>query len=124
MEKEEKTNLYLLSIVGIVAIVGIVVLVLNAGTGSMSYDSEDLTGEAIAKAFTAKGFKITCATGYVFDAKKSECVSASVGKISTGTAKTGASADEDCTSPDHMCGYMCCAESQKCETDSDGVEHC
>ena len=47
MAKEEKTNLYLLSIVGIVAIVGIVVLVLNSGTGGMyvSSDSEAMMSE-------------------------------------------------------------------------------
>ncbi len=44
---KDKTSLYLLSIVGIVAVVGIVVLVLNAGIGGM-YVSEDLGGQAIA----------------------------------------------------------------------------
>ncbi len=48
MAKEEKTNLYLLSIVAIVAIVGIVVLILNSGAGSVSLSSDDLSGQAIA----------------------------------------------------------------------------
>ena len=47
MAKEQKTNLYLLSIVAIVAIVGIVVLVLNSGAGSVSLSSDDLSGEAL-----------------------------------------------------------------------------
>ncbi len=47
MAKEQKTNLYLLSIVAIVAIVGIVVLILNSGTGSVSLSSDDLSGEAL-----------------------------------------------------------------------------
>ncbi len=46
MAKEQKTNLYLLSIVSIVAIVGIVVLILNSGAGSVSLSSDDLSGEA------------------------------------------------------------------------------
>ena len=47
MAKEQKTNLYLLAILGIVAIVGIVVLILNSGTGGMSYSSDDLSGEEV-----------------------------------------------------------------------------
>lgn len=47
MAKEQKTNLYLLSIVAIVAVVGIVVLILNSGAGSVSLSSDDLSGEAI-----------------------------------------------------------------------------
>lgn len=46
MAKEQKTNLYLLAIVGIVAVVGIVVLVLNAGSGTVYVSDEDLSGEA------------------------------------------------------------------------------
>lgn len=46
-EKNEKTNLYLLVIVGIVAVVGIVVLVLNSGIGSTSLSSSDVSGQAI-----------------------------------------------------------------------------
>ncbi len=45
MEKD-KTSLYLLSIVGIVAVVGIVVLVLNAGYSSTVITTEDLAGQA------------------------------------------------------------------------------
>ena len=44
MEKD-KTSLYLLSIVGIVAVVGIVVLVLNAGYNSTVITTEDLAGQ-------------------------------------------------------------------------------
>ena len=44
---KEKMNLYLLAIVAIVAVVGIVVLVLNVGTSSLSYSSDDLSGQAI-----------------------------------------------------------------------------
>ncbi len=48
MAKLEKSNLYLLSIVGIVAVVGIVVLVLNGGgSSSLSLSSDDLSGEAL-----------------------------------------------------------------------------
>ncbi len=54
MAKEQKTNLYLLSIVGIVAIVGIVVLVLNAGTGGMYVSSGDLSGEAVKSGSSLK----------------------------------------------------------------------
>lgn len=46
-EKGEKTNLYLLAIVGIVAVVGIVVLVLNAGSESVTLSSDDLSGETL-----------------------------------------------------------------------------
>ena len=52
MAKEQKTNLYLLSIVAIVAIVGIVVLILNSGAGSVSLSSDDLSGEAFKKIST------------------------------------------------------------------------
>lgn len=48
MASEEKSNLYLLSIVGIVAVVGIVVLVLNS-SGGLSV-SNDLTGQALTDA--------------------------------------------------------------------------
>ena len=44
---KEKMNLYLLAIVAIVAVVGVVVLVLNAGTSSLSYSTDDLSGQAI-----------------------------------------------------------------------------
>src|SRR3989338_1626810 len=54
MAKEQKTNLYLLSIVAIVAIVGIVVLILNSGAGSVSLSSDDLSGEAIKTGSTLK----------------------------------------------------------------------
>jgi len=53
-EKGEKTNLYLLAIVGIVAIVGVVVLILNSGSTSMSTSSsDDLSGQA-TKVLTTK----------------------------------------------------------------------
>ncbi len=45
MAEKDKSNLYLLSIVGIVAVVGIVVLVLNSGTVSVN---DDLTGQTVA----------------------------------------------------------------------------
>ncbi len=45
-ESGEKTNLYLLAIVGIVAVVGIVVLN-SSGTGSVSWSSDDLSGQAV-----------------------------------------------------------------------------
>ncbi len=44
---KEKMNLYILSIVGIVAIVGIVVLILNSSTGTISVNN-DLSGQAIS----------------------------------------------------------------------------
>lgn len=47
---KNKTSLYLLSIVGIVAVVGIVVLILgngNSASVSSTYTTEDLSGEAI-----------------------------------------------------------------------------
>ena len=53
-EKGEKTNLYLLSIVSIVAIVGIAVLILNSGAGSVSLSGDDLSGEAIKTGSTSK----------------------------------------------------------------------
>jgi hypothetical protein len=47
--ENEKTNLYLLSIVGIVAVVGIVVLVLNTGRlNSFSLGDNDVTGQALS----------------------------------------------------------------------------
>lgn len=45
MAKEEKTNLYLLAIVAIVAIVGVVVMVFNAGSGTLSFENSILNGE-------------------------------------------------------------------------------
>ncbi|MBI5002851.1 hypothetical protein HZC31_05670 [Candidatus Woesearchaeota archaeon] len=66
MAKEQKTNLYLLSIVAIVAIVGIVVLILNSGAGSVSLNSDDagdLTGEAYKKCKTACKIDETCFGG-------------------------------------------------------------
>ena len=42
---KEKVNLYLLAIVAIVAVVGIVVLVMNAGTTTLSVSADDLTGQ-------------------------------------------------------------------------------
>lgn len=44
----DKTNLYLLAIVGIVAVVGVVMLILNSGTASISLSENDLSGEAIS----------------------------------------------------------------------------
>ena len=57
MAKEQKTNLYLLSIVAIVAIVGIVVLILNSGAGSVSLSSNDLSGEATMAKLGTGGVK-------------------------------------------------------------------
>ena len=45
-KKVDKTNMYLLAIVGIVAVVGIAVLILNSG-GAISL-TENLSGEAIS----------------------------------------------------------------------------
>lgn len=47
-KQEQKTNLYLLAIVSIVAVVGVVVLVLNAGSGSVYVSDSDLSGEAFS----------------------------------------------------------------------------
>ncbi len=45
MAKEDKANLYLVAIVGIVGAVGILVMLMNAGIGS---SSDDYSGQAIA----------------------------------------------------------------------------
>ncbi len=50
MVKSEKTNLYLLSIVGIVAVVGVVVLLLNVGRVPTQVSEEDLVGLATSSA--------------------------------------------------------------------------
>lgn len=56
MAKEEKTNLYLLAIVGIVAVVGIVVLILfNGGIETDTTNSDTGTGSC-----TADEFGVTC----------------------------------------------------------------
>jgi hypothetical protein len=52
MAKEEKTNLYLLSIVGIVAVVGIVVMIISAmekplKTSGVLFGEDDLTGQPV-----------------------------------------------------------------------------
>ncbi len=66
--KKEKTSLYLLSIVGIVAIVGIVMLILNNRNVAVSSESilvgEDSTGEAFAvsKPSALKLCKVYCSS--------------------------------------------------------------
>ena len=51
MVKKEKTNLYLLSIVSIVAVIGIVVMILNSAsaTHSTSWGEENLAGQVYKK---------------------------------------------------------------------------
>ena len=56
LAKEEKTNLYLLAIVGIVAVVGIVVLILNSESASVDVE-KDLTGEAYKGGSTKSSVK-------------------------------------------------------------------
>jgi hypothetical protein len=54
LAKEEKTNLYLLAIVGIVAVVGIVIVVLGNGQNIDSEDA-DITGKVISGSSTGIG---------------------------------------------------------------------
>lgn len=55
-EKGEKTKLYLLAIVGIVAVVGIVVLILGSGKGTTVSREETLAGQAISTSPTSSSF--------------------------------------------------------------------
>ncbi len=60
-EKSEKTNLYLLSIVGIVAVVGITVMLFNGGFGSVSIgDSVDISGQVISASEGSSSTSIKC----------------------------------------------------------------
>ncbi len=91
MAKEQKTNLYLLSIVAIVAIVGIVVLILNSGAGSVSLSSDDLSGEAyklsIAKTTLGEsGCSPACPAGTA--CVGGECYSSTTTGRYTGTVAT------------------------------------
>jgi hypothetical protein len=56
---KEKVNLYLLAIVAIVAVVGIVVLVMNAGTTTLSVSADDLTGQ-VARVSSARMQTASC----------------------------------------------------------------
>lgn len=47
MAKKQKTSLYLLAIVSIVASVGIVVLILNSTSSSVSFAANDIAGYAV-----------------------------------------------------------------------------
>ena len=111
---KEKTNLYLLSIVGIVAIVGIVVLVLNSGAGSVSLSTEDLSGEAVGSKKLVK--MSDCKSGEVMT-PTGECVSVFAGRIET--PKTGSSAsakecnEKTCDYSTHYCYNGECAPISK-----------
>ena len=100
---KEKTNLYLLSIVGIVAIVGIVVLVLNSGAGSVSLSTEDLSGEAFKVSATKTlsdidtSFNLPSTVGSSDSAKscKDQCVLACPSGL------------KSCTSVNGKCKWTC-----------------
>ncbi len=91
MAKEQKTNLYLLSIVAIVAIVGIVVLILNSGAGSVSLSSDDLSGEAV-KALKSGSSSLTITSTQVDSSGATlgvseGCVTTCCQRLSNGCAK-------------------------------------
>ena|SRR3989338_77441 len=102
-KQEQKTNLYLLAIVGIVAVVGVVVLVLNAGSGGV-YVSDDLSGEAFKSGSTSLKPGIT---------------SLKPGMASLGTIIIGSGTDAivvsatDCGDYCDQCG--CDAEGKNCK---------
>ncbi len=104
MEKE-KTNLYLLSIVGIVAVVGIVVLTLNAGTGT------DISGQALGIG-SKKMCKIYCTDDFACFKSGTECGSL---QWSSRTTKIDCSIGEDAM-------WTICSEDDE-DGDGDGYDY-
>ncbi len=104
MAKEDKANIYLVAIVGIVGAVGILVMLMNAGIGSSS--NSDWSGQAIAGSATLSGSSL-------IDLGDTSTIGSSKGggRKDCGDCKAG---DPKSCDADHYCGWG----------SSDGCRHC
>lgn len=115
-KKGDKTNIYLLAMVGIVAAVGIVVLIMNAGT--TAYYEGDMAGQAIKARGDNTGF--FAQQSYAAQREAADPCHAPVkveGSCSAGSSLCGVGADAGCCNwaegyscTDTWRGWRCCPE--------------